>query len=129
MRSLTLTVLATIALATGCVVSVGTRSANRTVVRESRPVHPAHLGIPPGHLPPPGKCRIWVPGRPPGHQPRPGSCAALRDSVPAGAWLVYRPSRDRKHVEVSMYDAHRPRTVVAVAIYEADSGRYVRDAK
>ena len=31
-------------------------------------------GIPPGHLPPPGKCRVWYDNRPPGHQPPPTSC-------------------------------------------------------
>jgi hypothetical protein len=33
-----------------------------------------HGHIPPGHLPPPGECRVWLPGRPPGHQPPPGRC-------------------------------------------------------
>ena len=33
--------------------------------------------IPPGHLPPPGTCRLWYVGRPPGHQPPPASCARL----------------------------------------------------
>jgi hypothetical protein len=46
--------------------------------------------VPPGHLPPPGQCRIWLPGRPPGHQPPPGPCAALRQQVPPGAWLIQR---------------------------------------
>lgn len=32
-------------------------------------------GIPPGHLPPPGACRVWLPDRPPGHQPPATSCA------------------------------------------------------
>ena len=45
--------------------------------------------IPPGHLPPPGKCRIWFPGRPPGHQPPPGDCHMLRLEVPPGAHLIY----------------------------------------
>jgi Tfp pilus assembly protein PilF len=51
---------------------------------------PAYDGveIPRGHLPPPGKCRIWFPDRPPGHQPKPGKCKKLRDRVPPGAYLV-----------------------------------------
>lgn len=42
-------------------------------------------GIPPGHHPPPGACRIWFPGRPPGQQPPPTSCEV---DVPRGAVLV-----------------------------------------
>jgi hypothetical protein len=45
----------------------------------------ADLGIPPGHRPPPGSCRVWYPGLPPGQQPPPGSCYAY---VPSGAVLV-----------------------------------------
>jgi hypothetical protein len=44
--------------------------------------------IPRGHMPPPGLCRVWYPGRPPGHQPPPGNCHALRHQAPPGAWLV-----------------------------------------
>jgi len=44
--------------------------------------------IPPGHMPPPGKCRIWFPGRPPGQQPPPGDCWELESQVPPGAWLI-----------------------------------------
>ena len=43
------------------------------------------LGIPPGHRPPPGACRVWYPGVPPGQQPPPGPCAVR---VPEGAVLV-----------------------------------------
>jgi hypothetical protein len=32
-------------------------------------------GIPPGHLPPAGSCRVWYDGVPPGHQPAPTSCS------------------------------------------------------
>lgn len=42
-------------------------------------------GIPPGHYPPPGTCRVWFPDRPPGHQPRPGSCNVR---APRGALLI-----------------------------------------
>ena len=31
-------------------------------------------GIPPGHLPPEGLCRVWYDGVPPGRQPRPTNC-------------------------------------------------------
>ena len=31
-------------------------------------------GIPPGHLPPPGECRVWYDDRPAGHQPPPSNC-------------------------------------------------------
>ena len=34
-------------------------------------------GIPPGHLPPPGLCRVWLPDTPPGHQPPPTDCARM----------------------------------------------------
>jgi hypothetical protein len=53
------------------------------------PAHPAGLlHIPPGHMPPPGQCRVWHPDRPPGHQPPPGDCHVLRFRVPYGAYLI-----------------------------------------
>jgi len=51
-----------------------------------RPGH--HAEVPPGHMPPPGECRIWFPDRPPGQQPPPGPCHRLRYEVPPGAYLV-----------------------------------------
>jgi hypothetical protein len=44
--------------------------------------------IPPGHMPPPGKCRIWIPGKTPGQQPPPGDCYELEMNMPPGAWLI-----------------------------------------
>ena len=65
------------------------------------------LHIPPGHLPPAGKCRIWYPGTPPGHQPPPGDCRVLSRQLPRGAWLV---SRDRvwSYDERPAYYYHKP---------------------
>ena len=34
-------------------------------------------GVPKGHYPPPGECRVWYPNRPPGQQPPPTSCDRL----------------------------------------------------
>ena len=65
----------------------------------------ATLGVPPGHLPPPGECRIWRPGTPPGHQQKSGACSTLERQVPPGAWLIYRPSKDKKVVNVWVYDS------------------------
>ena len=48
----------------------------------------AGVSVPPGHLPPPGECRVWYPDRPPGHQPPPGPCHVLQYQVPYGAYLV-----------------------------------------
>lgn len=47
-----------------------------------------HADIPPGHRPPPGKCRVWYKGREPGQQPPPGNCKKLKHEVPAGAILI-----------------------------------------
>lgn len=60
------------------------------VYDEPGPRHsPRACSIPPGHLPPPGECRVWYPDRSPGQQPPPGDCHELRRHVPAGACLVY----------------------------------------
>ncbi|MDT8436751.1 MAG: hypothetical protein RRA92_08340 [Gemmatimonadota bacterium] len=62
----------------------------------------ARLGIPPGHLPAPGECRVWMPGEPPGKQKgRPsGDCGYVQTRVPPGGWLVWRPTGDKKEVVV-----------------------------
>lgn len=83
------------------------------------------LRIPPGHLPPPGSCRIWFPGTPPGKQPPPGDCATLAHEVPRGAWLLHRPASDPAFVEVSVYDSRSTRLVVEVRVYEAGTGRFI----
>jgi hypothetical protein len=55
---------------------------------EVRPSRGPAFHIPPGHYPPPGQCRVWLPGVPPGQQSRPGPCGVLRQQVPPGAYLV-----------------------------------------
>src|SRR6267378_7638222 len=78
-----------------------------------RPSTAATLGVPPGHLPNPGECRIWIPGTPPGRQPKPKSrpCPGIATVAPAGSWIIYRPSDNKKVVHVREVDARRPGTV------------------
>lgn len=47
------------------------------------------LGVPKGHYPPPGECRVWYPGREPGQQPPPARCERLIGRVPYGAFILY----------------------------------------
>lgn len=95
--------------------------------KSAAPSTAATLGIPPGHLPPPGQCRVWRPGMPPGHQDPPGDCAILARQVPARGWLVHRPSRNRKEVQVSVYDIRRPNLVVAIRFFDARNGKLLRE--
>ena len=85
------------------------------------------LGIPPGHLPPPGQCRVWIPGEPPGHQAKARSCANIERSAPAGSWIVYRPTEDKKVVHVKVVDQTRPGIVVHVRVYDVASGSLIRE--
>lgn len=69
--------------------------------RGNNKVYPySQLKVPPGHLPAPGYCKIWVPGRPPGHQMK-GSipCGTALLDAPLGAWVITRePDRFRVSV-------------------------------
>lgn len=58
------------------------------------------LGIPKGHLPPPGKCKIWYPNRPAGQQPPPTSCEAANREAKGNheIWVISRS--ESKLVEV-----------------------------
>lgn len=87
----------------------------------------ATLGIPPGHLPPPGLCRVWMPGTPPGHQARARNCANIERSAPAGSWILYRPSKDRKVVQVRVVDGRRAGVVVHRRVYSVQHGTLISD--
>ena len=133
MRTLSFTLLVIALCCTSCagvVVATGPPTAP-VVVNDNHHGRGAvaKLGIPPGHLPPPGECRIWFPGRPPGHQPPPGHCSRLKRELPAGAWLLYRPEQDRQHVIVDVCHDHRAAVVVTIRTYEVASGRFVRERR
>ena len=87
------------------------------------------LGIPPGHLPPPGECRVWIPGTPPGRQAGPRSCDGIMVVAPAGSWVLYRPGRSRKEVGVRHIHSDRAGVVVQVRIFQADTGEFLREER
>ena len=132
MRSATIlgSVLAVLA-ATGCSSFHSTQAAQPAPApapaKHRGPSTAARLGIPPGHLPPPGLCRVWFPGQPPGHQPRARSCDRIERDAPAGSWIVYRPSEDRKVVHVRVVDDRRPGVVVRLRVYDVQLGTLIRE--
>ena len=88
----------------------------------------AKFGIPPGHLPPPGQCRAWMPGEPPGKQKKKypaGDCDSVSRSVPAGGWLVYRPGEDKKEVIVREYG--QKREITSVKVFDIVTGAFLRE--
>jgi hypothetical protein len=46
-------------------------------------------GVPPGHRPPAGLCRVWINGVPPGQQPAVTDCASAILSVPRNGRVLY----------------------------------------
>lgn len=84
--------------------------------------HPSYraLNIPPGHLPPPGQCRIWYPGKPPGHQPPPVSCESALRTAGANSWILYRDSGDPKVLEVKEKKANGPKVEIIISHYVID---------
>ena len=113
---------------------VGPNPEVRSGSAESRgaggsPSTAATLRVPPGHLPNPGECRVWIPGTPPGRQPKPKSrpCAGIAPYAPAGSWILYRPGDDRKVVHVREVDAQRPGIVTRIRIFDIATTRLLRE--
>ncbi len=110
--------------ATGC----ATRTVFVTPRRPGRSTA-VTLGVPPGQLPPPGQCRVWIQGRPPGRQARARSCDGIVATAPAGAMILYRPGKDRRIVRVRYVHSSRIGVVVRIRIFEAGTGKFLREEK
>jgi hypothetical protein len=113
--------------AIGCSSFSSTQRAEPAPAVRRGPSTAATLGIPPGHLPPPGQCRVWLPGAPPGHQAQARGCAHIERAAPAGSWIIYRPSEDRKVVHVRVVDDRRPGVVVHLRVYDVRRGTLIRE--
>lgn len=82
-------------------------------------------GVPPGHLPPAGLCRVWYDGVPPGRQPPPTSCyeaerVASRDRR---AHVVYGGGSHRDDRPVYRDDGRYPDRRYPDDIRRGDDGR------
>lgn len=78
------------------------------------------LNIPPGHLPPPGQCKVWYPGKPPGHQPPPTSCESALRSAGMNSWTLYIPSDDPKILEVKERKGNQAKVEIIINRYTID---------
>ena len=126
MRSATQTAVLMAILGAAACRPVSTASAPQPEPARRAPSTASSLGIPPGHLPAPGMCRVWIPGTPPGHQAKPRSCSNIERTAPAGSWIVERPGRDKKVVHVRVVDERRPGVVVRMRVYQLHDGKLVR---
>jgi len=92
-----------------------TRTERRVVRRGPGRVYPySSLRVPPGHLPPPGECRVWLPGVPPGQQPSPQSCGSARYEAPPGAWII---THEGNRYRVNVYNRDRRNVIDEVRYY------------
>ena len=121
--------LATVLLLGACVSAtrVVGGPGERLVIASTGDVDTRSLKVPPGHLPPVGQCRVWFPGRPPGKQPAASGCAGIARIAPAGSWILYRPTNDKKVVHARVVDPKRDGVIVVIRVYDASRGTYLRD--
>ncbi len=87
----------------------------------------ARFGVPPGHLPPAGQCRVWMPGEPPGQQEKEypvGQCSTLSRTIPSGGWLIYRPTDSNREIRVWEYGSDH--NVLAERVYDSITGELLR---
>lgn len=83
--------------------------------RDGRSYRLGDMGVPKGHLPPPGECKVWFPGRPPGQQPPPTSCAAALRNAPLGAWVI---THEGGRYKVNIFNRTRRNVIDEVRYYD-----------
>ena len=107
--------------------TVTTKPAERTdtAVKDKSSTTTAMLEIPSKELPPPGKCRVWIPGLAARDQAKAGKCDGMEAQAPAGSWVLSRPSKDRNVVHVKVIDGRRAGVVTRVLSYEVASGKLI----
>ena len=118
--------------ASACGPPPGTPSPPEPEVRESEEERATRdvdrqgpLGIPEGHLPAPGECRLWYPGQPAAQQPSPQGCADAEADAPPGSWVLYRPKDDVRVVHARVMHPEQAGVVVRISIFDAEKGTYL----
>jgi hypothetical protein len=48
--------------------------------------------------------------------------------APAGSWVVYRPTADRKLIHVHVVDARRAGVILVVRVFD-ETGRFLREER
>ena len=85
----------------------------RVIFPKTRGASPRQLvGVPKGHYPPPGSCRVWYPNRPPGHQPPPTRCDNLYGlRLEQGAFILHGDRAYDAEYDWREEERRRPGTV------------------
>ncbi len=114
-------------LVVGLALTFGLTACSRAGNSNENASTAARFGVPPGHLPPAGQCRVWMPGVPPGQQKKKypvGQCSTLSRSIPAGGWLIYRPADSKREIRVWEYGSDLQ--VLAERVYDSVTGELLR---
>jgi hypothetical protein len=53
----------------------------------------------------------------------------VRYHVPAGAWLIHRPTYEPHYVDVAVYDVYRPGIVITIGIFDVGTGAFIRHGR
>jgi hypothetical protein len=88
-------------------------------------------GVPPGHRPVPGMCRIWIDGVPPGKQPAPTDCATAVSRRPANARVIFgddtpKPGKGTKGADNEVCSSRNSSvTVLGIPVPVSTDGRTI----
>ena len=85
------------------IVALGAVTA--TADAQGRGKSKGNQGVPPGHRPPAGMCRIWIDNVPPGHQPAPTDCETAVRNQPANSQIIWGDNTTRH--DRNVYDDRR----------------------
>ena len=101
-------------------------SATATAGAQGRGRGKDKQGVPPGHRPPAGMCRIWINGVPPGRQPAPTDCETAVRNQPANSQIIWGDNTTRRGRNVAD-DDRRNRERDRSGGYRRDSHGHLYD--